>query len=106
MINKLVDMAHENAVNKGWWDDERTFLELASLIHSEISEAVEDFRNGKDITEIYFEGKKPCGIPIELADTIIRIFDLCGRYGIDLETAIMQKMDYNLTRPYKHGKKV
>ena len=48
---------------------------------------------------------KPCGIPFELADYAIRIFDACGRYGIDLEQAIRVKMEYNKNRPYKHGKK-
>lgn len=46
------------------------------------------------------------GIPSELADTVIRIFDLCGYYGIDLETAILEKMKYNKVRPYRHGGKI
>src|SRR5690606_27339797 len=28
---------------------------------------------------------KPCGIPSELADIVIRILDICGLYGWDLE---------------------
>jgi len=48
---------------------------------------------------------KPEGIPSELADIVIRVCDMCGWYGIDLEAAIKEKMEYNKNRPYKHGGK-
>jgi NTP pyrophosphatase (non-canonical NTP hydrolase) len=73
-------------------------------MHSEISEVLEDFRKNIPINEIYYEDKKPCGIPVEFADLLIRVFDTCGKYGIDLENALKIKMEYNKTRPYKHGK--
>lgn len=41
----------------------------------------------------------------ELADAVIRIADMCGYLGIDLEKHIELKMKYNESRPYKHGKK-
>ena len=104
-INELVREAHENAVRKGWWDDDRRFGEIIALMHSELSEALEDFRNGKQATTVWYEGDKPCGIPSELADVVIRVFDACGRYGIDLEAAITEKMAYNATRPQRHGGK-
>lgn len=50
-------------------------------------------------------GGKPEGIPIELADVIIRILDYCGYAGIDIEAAIRQKHEYNKSRPYRHGGK-
>ena len=50
-------------------------------------------------------GEKPEGVAVELADAVIRIADLCGHLGIDLEAAIALKMDYNETRPFKHGKR-
>ncbi|MEV2911712.1 hypothetical protein ABNF65_24645, partial [Paenibacillus larvae] len=84
-VEELVYVTHKNAKEKGWWDGRRSFGDLIALMHSELSEALEEHRDGRHYTEIYYEGNgKPCGIPIELADTVIRIFDACGYYGIDL----------------------
>lgn len=47
---------------------------------------------------------KPEGVPSELADVVIRIFDFAGTYGIDLEKAVLQKMAYNSGREHKHGR--
>lgn len=106
MINDLVKRAYENSKNHGFWNEEKNFGEVIALMHSELSEAFEEYRNGKKINETYYEqGEKPCGIPSELADVVIRVFDFCGGNDIDLEKIILEKMQYNETRPYKHGKK-
>lgn len=49
---------------------------------------------------------KPEGVCAELADIVIRVADLCGLYGIDLEKAIKEKLSFNKTRPYRHGGKL
>ncbi|MFW5436336.1 hypothetical protein [Paenibacillus apiarius] len=105
-IKRLVHEVHQNAIDKGWYEEPRNFGELVALMHSELSEALEDYRNGRGFNDIYYEGDKPCGIPIELADTVIRIFDTCGHLGIDLDEAIGLKMVYNQSRPERHGGKV
>lgn len=106
MINDLAKRAYENSKNHGFWNEEKNFGEVIALMHSELSEAFEEYRNGKKINETYYEqGEKPCGIPSELADVVIRVFDFCGGNDIDLEKIILEKMQYNETRPYKHGKK-
>lgn len=105
-INEVAKEIHENAVAHGWWDEERGFPEVLALIHSEVSEALEEYRNGHGATEIYFsDNGKPEGIPTELADVIIRVLDYCGYAGIDIDAAISQKHEYNKSRPYRHGGK-
>jgi NTP pyrophosphatase (non-canonical NTP hydrolase) len=94
MINNLCREAFSTAVSKGWHDEEQHTATLLALIHSEVSEALEADRKGDD--DNFAE---------ELADVCIRIFDLCGLKGIDLEQAIINKMEYNRTRPFKHGKR-
>jgi NTP pyrophosphatase (non-canonical NTP hydrolase) len=108
-IRKLQKRAHATATEKGWWEgrtpeDVQTVLACLALVHSEISEAVEAVRD--EGVNDWMDGFKPCGLAVELADAVIRIADLCGAIGIDLNDAIEAKMKYNETRPHRHGGKL
>ncbi len=100
---------YQYALAKGWYDnDTRTFGDNCALFTSEISEAYDEYRNGHEVTETYFNPDKPEkaeGVPTELADCVIRILDFCQRVGIDLQAIMEQKHAYNLTRAYRHGNK-
>lgn len=107
-INELVQAAHENAVAHGWWtelDTQPNIPEKLALIHSEISEALEEYRSNRMANWTGDHGK-PEGFAVELADAVIRIADLCGYLKIDLAKAIGLKHEYNRGRPYRHGGKV
>ncbi len=96
---------HANAVAHGWWDDpERNLPELLCLIHSEISEALEAYRDGEIDTVVHDNGK-PEGFWVEIADAVIRAMDLAGRFDVDLEHIIALKHEYNKSRPFRHGGK-
>ncbi len=105
VINDLCDKAHQTASDHGF--DDATVGEDIALMHSELSEALEEYRHGKSPEEVYYQADsyKPEGIPIELADVMIRIFHFAGKHGINLGQAVIEKMAYNEQRPYKHGGK-
>ena len=117
-LNEITHAAHSNSVDKGFWDDQklafnttrldrervqRTIPEKLALIHSEVSEALEDYRDGAMVTTVEEKGK-PVGFPSELADIVIRVCDLAGALEIDLDAEIARKMRHNAGRPRKHGK--
>ena len=108
-IDKLIELAHEIARDKGWWDKERAFGDLISNMHAELSEAWEEYRKYGLESDmfIYLTGQnsKPEGIAVEFADVLIRIFDTCGRYNIPLMEALEKKMEFNKSRSYRHGGK-
>lgn len=117
VLNTIGDAARFTAEDKGFVTGEgeqgpeidRKLL----LAVSEICEAQEELRDGRAPTEIYFEAnnqekagqpKKPEGFPIEIADAIIRLLQLCRSQGVDIAAAVEMKMKFNLTRPNKHGR--
>lgn len=167
-LNELTKDIHANACAHGWWDKPLTDAEIRCLIHSEWSEALEEYRAGRPMVW-HGEDGKPEGIAVELIDGCIRILDYLGRKvcyfpddsntvdkilqqinmncvyggydlpslldrlhlltvrfaedrnplaecvymvikhldenGLDPEALLLEKHEYNKTRPYRHGGK-
>ncbi|MCA9393288.1 MAG: nucleotide pyrophosphohydrolase [Candidatus Omnitrophica bacterium] len=89
----MCEICHGIAREKGFWDQERNIGEALMLVVTEIGEAMEGYR--QEDHDNFRE---------EIADTFIRLFDLCGGLKIDIEAEIAKKSIKNLSRPYKHGK--
>lgn len=53
-INELAHRSNETAHDKGWWESDRSFGEVVALIHSEASEALEEWRDNHEVTERYY----------------------------------------------------
>lgn len=92
-VKELCELCHSIAKSKGFWDKERNIGEALMLVVTELAEAMEAHRK-----------QDKANFDEELADTFIRLFDLCGGLGIDIQAEIMKKCDKNKLRPYKHGK--
>ncbi len=106
MLNELGKEVHDWAIEQGFYDKERNFGETMMLITTEVAEAFEEYRDGRAYDLNRWENGKVEGIPSELADVIIRVLDTMTYYGIDIDTIVRAKIDYNKTRPHMNGGKV
>lgn len=118
---------HENAVKKGFWNKPVNIPEKLMLTVSEVSEALEALRDenfckNADVESLYemalpegmqdkklfkdlFEQKIKNTFQDEIADSIIRLLDICHYYNIDIERQLAIKHEYNKLRPFKHNRK-
>ena len=135
LLNKWAEEIHNNAVAHGWHTGERSFGDIVALCHSELSEALEEYRAGRPLLwyacrevempvgicnpaegfdclaygkeeSCKWRGTKPEGIAVEMIDCIIRILDWCAKEGVDVDNLLQMKHEYNRTRPYRHGGKL
>ena len=120
-INDICKRQHELMKAKGFFDNPRELGTLLMLIVSELGEALEADRTGRlsdieafestlndDVNELQkieaFKMYVKDTFEDEIADVFLRLFDLCGYMGINIDKNIKYKMWYNATRPNLHGK--
>lgn len=103
LLTNLSAEIHTENRDKGFWDHERPLTETTMLIVSELAEAVEEERSGRD-DMWYGDDGKPEGVDVELVDALIRLLDLLGSRYVDVDLIMREKRAYNATRPKKHGK--
>ena len=93
-LNELAWEIHNDAVAKGFWEPpHRRLPEILALLHSEVSEAFEAWRDDKEWE-------------MELGDVIIVALDVLSEAGCDIDTKLATKMAYNRRRTYQHSRKI
>lgn len=100
-LNTASEQIHAAQVKAGWYKDpvtrrkiDRNIMEMLMLITTEVAEAAEGYRKN------LMDDKLPhrSMLEVELADVLIRVFDLAGYKGLDLGGAVVEKLLYNQTR--------
>lgn len=100
-FNQKSNEIHSIAKDKGFWNEPKNQAEMIALIHSELSEALEGLRKGNPPDDHIPDFSS---VEAELADVVIRVLDMAAGFDYNVAEAIIAKVEYNASRPYKHGK--
>lgn len=128
-LDDMAEKVHAIAEQHGFWPEEgRNFGEMLMLAVCELAESLEEHRAGRP--NVWFKHEEGCpwhstspenaqrlhphgctcqhpkpeGVAVELVDNIIRSLDTLYSLDVDIDEVFWLKMQYNATRPYKHGK--
>ena len=93
-LRTIIHNIHAQNRNAGWWDKPREVGTMLCMVHSEVSEAMEGARKGINDDHLTH---RPM-LEVELADAVIRIFDMAGGLNLDVAGAISEKLAYNANR--------
>lgn len=122
LLLRMAEEVNEVNVANGWFESERSFGDDIALLHSEVSEMFEAYRDsgllGTTVCKSCGEANagtldthcgtlmKPEGVGSEAADVLIRLLDSCLRADINLGQEFTRKLAYNRTRGHRHGGKL
>lgn len=121
-INDFAEEVYQNSVAHGFWKKDIPFASFIALCHGELSESLSEYLH--DMPAIYVVREtpsgqqiitgptqveayeKPEGSVVELADTILRIICWLSAKGVDIESVLEMKHNYNKGRPYMHDRSI